>query len=341
MRVLFLHSRLSGYFVSCLSALKAAGAEVAIIARPAADNAPFRLDLTEFQVCFDEKNAGSYAKEFEPDCVVLSGWWNSSYMAIATSFRRAGKMVVMTSDQPWEGTLQQKLKLSLKRSKVANAASHIWIAGQPQYPVATYLGFEACQILTGVYACDPRQFDVMSSRVEEPPFLLFGGRVEPEKGLDVMIAGYLIYSESVAAPWPLRVVGSGSLVGRLSNVDGISAEPFVQPMELPKLLRAAAAFVLPSQYEPWGVVVQEAAAAGLPLICSDACGAAYHLLQNNFNGLSFRRGSASELAQCFVAISELPEAKRKTWGEAGRQLACQFTPPRWAQTLVYAAERFR
>lgn len=340
MRVLFLHSRLSGYFVACLSALKATGVEIGIVAKAAAENAPFQLDLSDFRRCFEASEADAFANEFAPDCVVLGGWWNPQYLEIAARFRRAGKIVVMTSDQPWEDSLQQKLKLTIKRTKIRNAANHIWIPGQPQYPVATYLGFGPQEILTGVYSCDFARFEAPIEAKRDSCFL-FVGRLEAVKGFDTMLNAYRIYAEETEAPWKLKVVGSGALERRVRSQPGIEHVPFVQPAELPKLLKSAAAFVLPSDYEPWGVAIHEAAAAGLPLLCSDACGAAYHLLQNNVNGLSFRRGSINELALCMASVSAMSETERQGWGEASRQLAQQYKPERWAQTLIEAAERFQ
>ena len=48
------------------------------------------------------------------------------------------------------------------------------------------------------------------------------------------------------------------------------------------------AFVLPSRKEPWGVVVQEAAAARMPVICSDSVGAGDHLVRHGKADLCLR-----------------------------------------------------
>jgi glycosyltransferase involved in cell wall biosynthesis len=98
-------------------------------------------------------------------------------------------------------------------------------------------------------------------------------------------------------------------------------------------MQDASGFVLSSRHEPWGVVVQEAAASRLPLICSEACGAAVHFLQDGYNGFSFDTSNADHLAQCMVRLSELDPKKRKKMGERSYMLSKQFTPRRWADTL--------
>ncbi len=101
------------------------------------------------------------------------------------------------------------------------------------------------------------------------------------------------------------------------------------------------AFVLASRREPWGVVVQEAAAAGLPLICSDQVGAAVHLLQHHYNGYSFASGDADQLARCMKRLSELSDAQRAEMGRRSHELSKQFLPERWVETLVAGLEELR
>ena len=76
--------------------------------------------------------------------------------------------------------------------------------------------------------------------------------------------------QSLAADLP----GHRSGCALLRNQPGITDAGFMQPAQLPQAFRDHGVFVLPSRYEPWGVVIAEAAASGLAVICSDACGAA-------------------------------------------------------------------
>ena len=56
------------------------------------------------------------------------------------------------------------------------------------------------------------------------------------------------------------------------------------------ILISCGVFVLPSIYEPWALVLQEFAAAGLPILCSSICGASPHFVINNYNGYTFTAG---------------------------------------------------
>jgi glycosyltransferase involved in cell wall biosynthesis len=116
-------------------------------------------------------------------------------------------------------------------------------------------------------------------------------------------------------------------------VEGVHFSGFVQPTELPGSFSQAGCFVLPSIWEPWGVVIHEACSAGVPVICTSSCGASVHLVQDGFNGLIVEPGSAASLARAFKQFASLSVEQRAAMGETSYQLSLQFTPQRWASTV--------
>jgi glycosyltransferase involved in cell wall biosynthesis len=84
-------------------------------------------------------------------------------------------------------------------------------------------------------------------------------------------------------------------------------------------------FILPSRYDGWGVVVNQALGAGLPIICSDAVGAGLDLVEQNVNGLRFAAGNASELQRCMEQAITSPDVMWQ-WGEISRQKAEAISP---------------
>ncbi len=187
----------------------------------------------------------------------------------------------------------------------------------------------------GEAASAESSFNIQHStfNIATTPHFLFVGRYVPEKGLDTLAEAYRLYSDQVEQPWGLRCAGAGPMREALVAA-GAEDLGFVQPQDLPALMHSASAFVLPSRFEPWGVVAHEAAASGLPLILSDACGAAVHLLRNHFNGHLIPTGNARALAEAMVRMTQMPIARREAFGEASFQLSKQYTPERWAETLV-------
>ena len=180
--------------------------------------------------------------------------------------------------------------------------------------------------------------EIVSSNSKPRKSFCFVGRYSPVKGLDILAAAYRIYSSQVESPWELVTAGKGECREQLVSA-GAEDRGFIQPEALPAFFADASAFILPSRFEPWGVVIQEAAASGLPLVCSNACGAGVHLLRDGFNGISVPAGDTDSLVNAMVRMTEMEESKRNEWGKASFELSKQYTPERWVETMISGVTR--
>src|SRR5262249_29590175 len=117
----------------------------------------------------------------------------------------------------------------------------------------------------------------------EAPFFLSVCRFVPEKNLLRLIEAFMRYREQPRAgvPWDLVLCGDGpqaalieGAIARSGHGGGIHRPGFLQAESLTRWYAHAGAFVLPSLSEPWGLVVNEAASAGLPLLVSQRAGCA-------------------------------------------------------------------
>ena len=91
---------------------------------------------------------------------------------------------------------------------------------------------------------------------------------------------------------------------------------------------------MPSRREPWGVVIHEFAAAGLPLICSDACGAAQTFLIHGLNGFRFESGNVDSLANQMLKIVGSADEVLYKMSEQSHELAQRITPTTSATNLI-------
>jgi glycosyltransferase involved in cell wall biosynthesis len=255
--------------------------------------------------------------------------------------RRQGVFVVAGSDEQWKGTWRQQGARLIAPWYLHSAIDVLWVAGERQRQFARRLGYRGAQCWEGVYGCDWGQFAAHHSPSQSLPHaFLFVGRYEHEKGLDVLVQAYQRYREQVESPWPLLCAGEGTLKSLLAETAGIHDRGFTQPDDLPALMEQAGAFVLPSRDEPWGVVVEEAAAAGRPLICTEACGAGVHLVRDGHNGYLARPGDPEHLSECLLQMSRISEAKRSRMGTRSHELSKQYTPTQWVETLVTGIQRW-
>ena len=100
----------------------------------------------------------------------------------------------------------------------------------------------------------------------------------------------------------LAIAGSGEMEGELKAMAGalglanVVFPGFVNQSEMPTLLGAADIFALPAEAEPWGLVVNEAMCAGLPIVVSRELGCAPDLLREGENGFGFQAGDVAALA---------------------------------------------
>ena len=107
--------------------------------------------------------------------------------------------------------------------------------------------------------------------------------------------------------------------------DAMTIAGFVNQRELPDWYAAADTLVLPSDSrETWGLVVNEAMAAGLPVVVSDAAGCAVDLVRDGENGFTYACGDVAALADRLIMIASLGADGRRTLGRRSRERVKEF-----------------
>lgn len=348
-RIAILHTNLSGYMAACQRRLKELyDVELVVFHWKASSDAPFSEKIyqhIDHSYTREEKSVNEIEDivlSFDPGAILIAGWTDRGYLQVAREVRKRGVPVVSNLDRQWQGRWKQQIARVIAPWYLWPAIDAMWVPGERQWEFAKRLGYTGKYCWHGMYACDWEAFagSAESQRSRDRAFL-FAGRYAAEKGVDTLIAAYRQYRNEVNDPWPLICAGAGEKVDLIQEEKGVKDKGFIQPDVLPDLFQQVSAFVLPSKKEPWGVVIQEAAASRLPLICSDACGATTHLLQNGYNGFRFESGSVEELTRCMMYMSQCTHAEREEMGNRSYGLSKQFTPDRWAETLMRGLAELR
>jgi glycosyltransferase involved in cell wall biosynthesis len=162
------------------------------------------------------------------------------------------------------------------------------------------------------------------------------------KGVDLLLAAF---EQIVRQGLDVKLLLVGreeelpQLLGGVSNATRarIRYEGFQPPDRLYIFFAQADVFVLPSRHEGWGVVINQALGAGLPIICSDAVGAGTDLVEDNINGLKFTAGDLNGLQNRLERLAKSPSIARR-WGAASRQKAHSIVPAAGAQKWVQVLE---
>lgn len=343
-RVAVLWKGVTGYVQAELRALVDAGTDVWLVhQRPAADSPfdPRQVTAGVRSSCWttDQPDVAILLcelEDFDPDAVVICGWDVRGYRKVARSLRGQTLRILMMDNQ-WWGTPKQWGGVAVSRFLIQPAFDATFLPADPQAAFARKLGFTDLEIMWGVNTCDHPRFAAIAERrgTDLPPeAFLFAGRLVHDKAVDVLADAYALYRQSVADPWPLKVAGTGPDAHLIHGRDGVEVLGFVQPAQMPDLLGHAGCLVVPSRFEPWAVVIHEAAAAGLPIVCTSVCGAASRLVLDGHNGHVVPPEDPAALAHGFGLVHRASDERRRAMGRASEELARQFTPERWAATLL-------
>jgi len=239
-------------------------------------------------------------------------------------------------DNQWRGTWKQHLGVIASPWYVRCLYEVAFVAGERQACFARRLGFSDDRIWQGVLCPDTAGLLSETGTQTRPLPHTFGylGRLSPEKGIQDLLQAYEIYRASSHAPWGLRVAGMGPLSSELDRHQAVVQSGFVQPAEMGAWMKTIGCQVLPSRFEPWGVAISEGAAAGLPIIATNACGAVPHLVHDFANGRVARTSDVRSLVECMKYVASLSDDERLEMGRVSRGLASPYTPARWADTVL-------
>lgn len=349
MRIAVLMTGLTAYQDRCFDELADRGNHLLLVHPAAMAYAPF--DKSTFtdrvqRLVWDGSMPSSgellpLIDDFDPDVIIMWSWDGKGYRKVMKKWR--GKALrVMFSSNFWRGTAKQYAGLLVHGIYVNPLFDAAWVPSERAELFAKRIGFKGRDIIRGANSADTPLFERGARAGDELAShkrFFFTGRLIWHKAPTLLAEAYKIYRTKVDDPWDLVVAGDGPLRTDFEGIDGVDHHGFVQPSELVDLMHSSSAFILPSHAEWYGVVVHEAAASGLPLICSDGLGATAHFLQDGFNGWTFAVDDRDELVDAMVRMSTADADRLQAMSDGSRALASRLSPKLWALNLHEQLER--
>ena len=249
-------------------------------------------------------------------------------------------------------------KEAIKR-KIVSLTQAGSVAGNRQARYLTQLGMLEDRIATGYDTVDNAHFSTGAQTVRrasacEPElrhlpqqYFLCCARFAEVKNISRLIEAFHGYRmnalHSGCPPWQLVLVGDGPLrpeiegqVCNLELTEFVQLVGFKDYQELPAYYGLADAFVLASVSEPWGLVVNEAMAAGLPVLISDRCGCASDLVAYGRNGFTFNPDDVQGLSALFTHIAS-DACNRIEMSTASQEIIAQWDLDRFVAGLNTAS----
>jgi glycosyltransferase involved in cell wall biosynthesis len=293
-----------------------------------------------------QERLSAFFAEHKPDVVAIPGWYTVGALSALLWCVRNGVPGILLSDSQAHDRPRNRLVEAIK-ARIVRLYSAALVGGRSHIDYLAALGFDRRHCHVGFDVVDNRHFSQSSSppspaRAEQ--FLLVS-RLVSKKNLVRFLEAYRGYlAEEDGKGWPLVVAGDGplrkeleDLSVRLGIADRITWLGFVQYGQLPAVYASAGALVLPSVSEQWGLVVNEAMAAGLPVLVSERCGSAFELVRNGENGFTFDPSSTEAMKKALKEISADPQ-RRLRMGERSKAVISGWDVDLFADNLLAAVD---
>ena len=250
-----------------------------------------------------------------PEVIVISGWSTFASQAAVAWCRARGVPYVLhveSHDLDPRAAWRRRVKDAVATPVIRGAASVLAVGSVARESVVAR-GATKVDIFANTIDVDRwiERADSLARTPHDGVLVLSVGRDVPEKGFDTLRAA------AAQAGVQLEIATGGlsedELAGRYVDAD---------------------VFALLSRHEPWGVVVNEAAASGLPLVLSDRVGAAYDLLRVGENGFLVPADDARAAAEAFRRLTDAE--LRRRMGERSRELVRRWSYDASVEAFVAA-----
>lgn len=344
-KILFLYFELAGYTLACMKHLaEKHNAEIHVVNYPVNSDAPFQFSFGEGITTYNRQNYNNESlikltEGINPDLIYVCGWADKGYLSVCKKINKSIP-VVMTLDNIWKGNLKQRLATFIAPFYLSKLFTHCWVPGQPNADYAKRLGFKENQILQGLYCADVDLYNAYyeKSKAEKenkfPHRFIFVGRYTELKGTKELWNVFSNLTNEERKDWELYCLGKGHLEESFPDKPFIKNIGFIQPNQLSSTIHQTGVFILPTHYEHWGVVVQEYALAGYPLICSTTTSAATAYLTESENGFFCEPKNESSLKETILKIINSNDASLIAMMNKSHAKGNTNTPEKWSQILL-------
>lgn len=254
--------------------------------------------------------------------VLYAGWLAPEYNLFA--FLSPKKRNVMVCESSKFDVSFQGIAGKIKKA-IINRMDAVLPSGKPHDEIFQSIGFRGKRNLTGsvgIFNKLPRK----EKTIHHPLRYLYVGRLVEVKNIELLVD---VFNENGK---PLTIVGTGILDQKLKAKakSNIVFRGFVENEKLGEIYQAHDVFVLPSFYEPWGLVVEEAIYWGLPVVVSDRVGSSVDMVEELDTGVIFQSRNKESLHAAIAYMETHFDAfyqnvRRVDWNDRNRKQIEAYT----------------
>jgi glycosyltransferase involved in cell wall biosynthesis len=300
-----------------------------------------------------------FLEEHRPDIVVIPGWgFKFCRSALRWCRKNQRKAILMSESKAsddtrwfWKEWIKSGLIKHFNAALVGGTLHKEYLVHLRMPSEKIALGYDVVDNDYFVNQTEYARANADKIRLDYPqipqrPYFIVLTRFLPRKNLHRLLQAYEKYQQQVDenSVWHLVVCGSGSEEGSLKAyvqlhhlIDKVHFPGFISYQDIPAWYALGGAFIHPALQEQWGLVVNEAMAAGLPVLVSNRCGCFPELVLEGVNGFGFDPENIEQLTQLMLKMSS-GDVDLYTMGQAALGHIQKYSPDYFTQGLKQAIE---
>lgn len=288
-------------------------------------------------------------RAFNPDIVNLTGYYDFASWAVLFYCKISNIKTILSNESTSDDHARNKLKEFIKSLIIKQfdgyfnfgTLSKNYLLGLGVKPEKMLVNRNCVdnKALKNIYQnCLPKRIDRQKALNLASKNFIFVGRLINYKNILIFLEAFGIAQSELNKDWGVIILGDGEQKEDLQkfvkekNIQQISFQKGVTWQQVPKYLSLSNVLVLPSYSEPWGLVVNEAMACGLPVIVSEKCGCAIDLVKNGENGFRFSPNNIEQLTLILRKFMS-NEVDSKQMGELSEKIIQEYSPENVAKEM--------
>jgi glycosyltransferase involved in cell wall biosynthesis len=291
----------------------------------------------------------------QPDVIVCGGYgYPASWQALGWA-RRRQRPVFLWSESNQQDQRRRLPHVEMLKRRFITACSGFVVPGKSAAAYVAAFGVPPERIFVAPNAVDNAFFSQQASEARSRAaemrrqfslperYFLCVGRLIPSKGVFDLLDAYSRLAPELRAGAGLLFVGDGveqtELETRAAAIHpgAVQFAGFAHREQLAVYYALAQALVFPTHTDPWGLVVNEAMASGLPIVATDAGGCVVDLVQDGWNGYVVPKSAPAKLAEALTKVAGSPDLDA-IMGARSAQRIEQNSPQACAAGFVAAME---
>jgi 1,2-diacylglycerol 3-alpha-glucosyltransferase len=296
----------------------------------------------------------SALNKMSPQVIICGGYnYGASWEALLWA-RRHRVPFVLWSESNSQDTRAGRAWVESPKAYFLRHCDRFVVPGKASFEYLKTLGCEEASILTAPNAVDNSLFATHAEntfghatefrdKLKLPSrFILFVGRLVPEKGVFDLLEAYSKLESGVRSEVGLVFAGEGASREELAqqarriSPGAVCFSGFAQREDLAGLYALAEGLVLPTHSDPWGLVVNEAMACGLPIIVSSVAGCSTDLVEDGWNGFVVPPRDPEKLSVAINALVRQPGLRQRMSAHSLERIR-SYSPEACAEGLAAAA----